>query len=116
MDKRVLLILDYLLPAMAAILLAWEWWSRRQIRRWPVPLIIVTISCLWFLLALNWSGAVGPGYSNVRVWILAINLVGVLAAAAMSASVRSQRSLRVILSSLAMAWVWLITLSIVYAV
>jgi CDP-diglyceride synthetase len=116
MDKKVLLILDYLLPALAAILLAWEWWRRRATRRWPVSLIVVTISCLWFLLALNWSGAIGPGYSNLRAAILVANLLAVVTVALISVIVRSQRSLRVVLSALTMAWVWFVTLSIMYAV
>lgn len=115
MDKKILIILDYLLPAIAAILLAWEWWRRWKTKHWPWSLIVVTVSCLWFLLWMNSPGAIGPGDSSLRVAVLAGNLLAVLAAALSSAIVRSQRSVRVILSAMALAWVWFISFSVLLA-
>ena len=115
MDKKILIILDYLLPAIAAILLAWEWWRRWRAKQRPWSLIVVTVSCLWFLLWMSSPGAIGPWDSRLRVVVLAGNLLAVLAAALVSATVRSHRSVRVILSALALAWVWFISFSVLLA-
>jgi hypothetical protein len=112
MAIRVLIFLDYALPITAAILLAWEWWRSLAGRRWTIPLIIVTISCIWWLLALASGDALAPDYSITRVAILTGNLLADIGSAVISVSFRSQRRVRVILAALCLAWVWFFTWSI----
>jgi hypothetical protein len=114
MPIRVVIFLDYALPITAAILLAWEWKRSIAGRRWTVPLLIVTMSCLWWLLALAWRRALGPDYSNTHAAILAANLLADIVSAVIAASIRSQRRVRVILAALGLAWVWFFTWSIMY--
>ncbi|MGC2636534.1 MAG: hypothetical protein WA294_05110 [Acidobacteriaceae bacterium] len=116
MQIRILIFLDYALPIAAPILLAWDWWRSMLRRRWSASLLVVTVSCLWLLLALAWRGAMGPDYTNTHAYILSGNLLARVVVAAISIFVRSQRSIRVIISALGLAWVWFVTLSLMYAV
>jgi hypothetical protein len=101
---------------VAPILIAWEWWHSIARRRWTASLIVATISCLWLLLALAWSGAIGPDYSYAHGWILLANLIASLLTAIASVVIRSQRSLRVVLAALMLSFVWFFALAIMYAV
>lgn len=106
----------YLLPLLAAALLAWEWWLTFARGHRSALLIVVSISCVWQLLALAWRGVIGPDYSNVHASILLGNLIATVVCAITSAVVRSHRSVRIIVSAIALSWVWFVALSIMYAV
>jgi len=107
---------EYGLVAVASALLAWEWFLRIPRKQYPVSLVVSTISCLWILTAFVWSGALGPDYSTLHACIAIANSVASLLCAFVAASIRSQRSYRIILASLSLAFVWTVTFLIMYAV
>jgi hypothetical protein len=106
----------YCLLAIAPVLLAWEWMVRIARKRYPVTLIVSTISCLWILAGLIWRQTLGPDFSNVHAYIAGVNSVASLLCALVAAAIRTQRSYRITLASLSVAFVWIVTLSIMYAV
>ena len=107
---------EYSLIAVAPALLAWEWLLRIPRKQFPVSLIAPTISCSWILAGLVWRQAIGPDYSNAHAYIAVVNSVASLLCALAAATIRTQRSYRIILASLSIAFVWIVTLSIMYAV
>ncbi|HSY04238.1 MAG TPA: hypothetical protein VK819_18875 [Acidobacteriaceae bacterium] len=109
-------VLEDVLITVALILIGWEWWHSFARKRWTVSLIIATVECLWWLLALLWGGALGPDYSNLHFFICAGNVAGALIAAIVAAAFRSQRSLRVFVASVSLAAVWFFALAIMYVV
>jgi hypothetical protein len=116
MPTWILIFLDYALSITAATLLAWEWRRSITLRRRPILLIIVTISCSWWLLALAWRGAFGPDYSNTHAAILCGNLLADVVCAVLALALRAPRAPRVAIAALCLAWVWFVALSIMYVV
>jgi len=109
-------LIEYGLLVAAPILLAREWKLRFSVKKYPLSLIVVTVSCLWILLGLIWSGALGPDYSDIHAYITLVNAVANLLCALVAASVKTQRSYRTVLAALSLAFVWAVALSIMYAV
>lgn len=116
MTVHSLAVFEYCLLAVAPILLVWEWILRSARKQYPLSLILVTISCLWILLGLIWRSAIGPDYSNLHGYIALLNSAANLVCAIAAAAIRSQRSYRTVLAALSLAFIWTITLLIMYAV
>jgi len=112
---RMLLFEDSLLVA-APTLLAWEWAIRLAHRRYTLSAIVVTVSCVWILLARVWRSVIGPDYSNAHAYIVIANILALIAVAIATLFVRSQRSPRILLAALSLAFVWFVALAIMYAV
>ena len=109
-------VVEYFLILVTPILLTWEWVISITRKSYPIPLFVVSVSCLWLLLALIWHSAIGPDYSNVHAYIVGANLVVVLLAAITVGVFRSQRRLRTLLAALSLSVVWFVALSVMYAV
>ena len=109
-------IVFYCLVVVPPILLLWEWIGRFAERRYPISLVLTTISCLWILLGLLWRGAIGPDYSNLHAYIALVNLGVNLLVAIASVALRSQRSFRTAIAALSLALVWAFIFEIMYAV
>jgi hypothetical protein len=109
-------LIEYGLIAAAPILLAWEWRLRLGVKKYPLSLIVVTISSLWILLALAWRGALGPDYSDLHAYITLVNALADLICAILAATIKTQRSYRTVIAGMFLAFVWAFTLSIMYAV
>lgn len=107
---------EFWLLAAAPTLLVWEWILRVARKQYPVTLIASTISCVWLLAGIIWRDTIGPDYSNLHAYIAVANLVANLLCAIVAAAVRTQRSYRTMLANLSLAFVWFVTLSIMYAV
>ena len=116
MSVNTFSLIEYGLIAAAPILLAWEWKLCVAVKKYPLSLIVVTISSLWILLAFVWRGALGPDYSNLHGYITLANAVANIICAALAATLKTQRSYRTILTALFLAFVWAFTLLIMYAV
>jgi CDP-diglyceride synthetase len=111
-----LAIIEYSLLTAAPILIAWEWTVRPARKSYPFSAIVATISCIWILLALVWRSAIAPDYSNAHACIIIANLLAVLIVAICATVVRPERSLRIVLAALSLAFVWFVSLSTVSAV
>ena len=109
-------LFEYCLLAVAPILLAWEWSLRFRVKLYPISLVLATISCLWIILGLAWRGAMGPDYSNLHGYIALVNSAVDLLCAIAAIAVRSQRSYRTVVAALSLAFVWTVTLLIMYVV
>jgi hypothetical protein len=116
MNVASLALLEYCLLAVAPILLVWEWGMRLAGRQYPLTLILATISYLWILLGLVWRGVIGPDYPNIHAYIAILNSATNVICVVVALAVRSQRSLRTAFAAMSLAFVWTVTLLIMYAV
>jgi len=111
-----LALLEYCLLAIGPILLVWEWARRFAGKQYPLVLILVTISCLWILLGLIGRDVIGPDYSNIHGYIAILNSATNVICAIAALTVRSQRSFRTAFAAASLAFIWTVTLLIMYAI
>jgi CDP-diglyceride synthetase len=115
-NVEVLALLEDCLLAVAPILLVWEWTRRLPSKQYPFSLILTTISCMWILLGLIWRDVMGPDYSNIHGYIAIANSATDVFCTIAALVFRSQRSPRTAFAAISLAFVWTVTLLIMYAV
>lgn len=109
-------IFIYCLIVLVPVLLGWDWWRQAGRGRYPITLMLVTVSCLWLLLGWVWGSVLGPEYSNLHAYIAVGNCLGSLILGIIAGATPSQRSWRMIVAALLLAFLWFFLLSIMYAV